>query len=864
MRKREDAEFEREMAFHVDAMTAENVARGMEPAEARRRALVDFGGRAQVAQRVREVHLWAWLEGVRFHLRSALRFVRRTPSLAFAVVATLALGVGANSAVFSVVDAVLVRPLPFPHGDELVRVRQRDATVKAPESFVSTQRLEDVERLNSTFQAVTGYYTGDATLTGGEMPEKTTVAFVAPRFVETWGLWPALGRGFTAGEHLFHGASAVLVTDRFWRTHMGADPAAVGKALRLGAGGATVVGVLPRGFEFPDAEVDLFEPNPVDAPYTQDRRSTWFTVIGRLKPGVTVRQAQADLLRVEGMLARQYPATDAPLTMQVQPLKAVVTGGVQGSLWLLYGAVTVLLVIACTNIAALLMARTAEREHEIAIRFALGARRRAIVWQLLTETFALVCAGAVLGLLLASGTGRLLAMVAKDLPRLAEVGLHWRLVAYTGVCTVVVTLLCGAAPALVGTRGMAEGGERRTLAASMGQAGYTQVSSRGSAQWVFVGVQTALAVGLLIASGLLVRSFAALARVDSGFETGHVLTLRVSGTWAETTDMGKLQQRVDRMLAGLRGLPGVRAAATSGSIPGNSVDFPTELKVVETAKTADDRVIADVHYVSTGYFATMGIPVLLGDACRDGLSYGTVVVNRSFAAKYMGGSQAMGMHLKAAADFIPAVQVVGIAADAREQGVNVPAVPTVYWCFSAPNPDPNYLVRVDDSPMTMAETVRRAVHALEPTRSVFAVMPLDAHLADRGAETRLLTALLAAFAITAVLLVSLGLYGTVSYMGRQRRREIGLRLALGALPREIVRRFVGQGLRVTALGAAAGLVLGAAMSRLLVAKLYGVSPLDGVTYGAVVALTLGVALLAALLPAVRAVRVDPTETLREQ
>lgn len=854
--RKNTAEFDMETQFHLDSMIATYVAGGMPPGEARRRALIEFGGREQVKQQLREVHTSAWFEGLRFQLRSAARFVRHSPSLAFAVVLTLALALGANSAVFSLVDAILLRPLPFPHGDQLVRIRQNDSKAKVPESFVSAQRLEDLNRLNATFQSITGYYTGDATLNDGGVPEKASVAFVAPRFLQTWGILPALGRDFLPQEQVFRGPNAVLITDRFWRTHMGADPHAAGKLIHLGASAATVIGVLPATFLFPDPEVELFEPSPVDAPYAQDRKSTWFTVIGRLKAGVTPKQAEADLAQAQINLGRQYPATDASFSSQVQPLKAVVTGGVQGSLWLLYGAVTVLLLIACTNIAALLMARTTEREHEISIRFALGASRSAILCQLLAEIFALACVGGVLGLVLASVVGKLLGYLAKDLPRLSEVGLDWNLVVYTAVCTFTVTLLCGLAPALLGTR--------RTLSGSLASAGRSQVSSRGGAQWVLVGVQVSLAVALLIASGLLLRSFRKLSQVEPGFQSARVLTLHISAGWGETTNMGALTARVDRDLDGLRTLPGVEAAATSGSIPGNSLDYPAEMTLPDAPKNANNKVTADLHYVSAGYFDTMSIPVVLGNSCRAGLPYATAVVNRSFADRYLGGASAIGARLKPAAEFADTARTVGIVGDAREQGLDVAAQPTVYWCFSAPSPDPYFLVRVSGTPASMAAAVRRRIQMLEPARSVFGVMPLDDHLADRVAETRLLTWLLTAFAATAVALVAIGLYGTVSYLGRRRRREIGLRLAMGAQPQSIVSRFMAQGLRVATVGAATGLCLGAVLSRLLHSRLYGVTPLDALTYAAVLLFTLSLSGIAALIPAVRASRVNPMEILRQE
>ena len=850
------AGIDREVAFHLEQMTQANIAAGMAPEQARRAALLAFGGTEQVTQQVRDVHASALLQALGANLRSAIRFIRRAPSFACSVILTLALGIGANSAVFSAIDAVLLRPLPFPHGNELVELQQHDLKNKNPLTTVATLRLEDWNRLSSTFQSISGYYTGDASLTSGPLPEKVSVAFVAPRFLQLWGITPALGRGFTAEEERFGGPAAVLVSNRFWRTHLHADPQAVGHALRFGNTSYTITGIMPASFFFPVRDVDLWEPNAVDAPYAQDRSSTWFTVIGRLKPGVTLDRARADLSIVQSQLGRQFAGTDRDLAVQIQSLKSVVLGDVPGSLWLLYGSVSLLLLIACTNIAALLLARTADREHEISIRYSLGASRAAILSQLLTEVLLLALIGSLLGLLVAAEAAHVFALFAKDLPRLDEITLNWRIVCYSLGCALAATLACGLFPALRGAR--------RSLSSSLALAGRAQVSGRGSWQWGLVGLQVSLAVALLIGSGLLLRSFAALGRVAPGFDPTQVLTLRISGGWGETADMGKLLQRVDRTLEGLRSVPGVEAAATSATIPGNAYDYPAELKISEGVKDPNRKILADAHFVSDGYFAALHIPVLQGAACRAGVA-NTAVVNRSFVETYFAGASAVGYHLEnATPGFMKPGEIVGVAGDVREQGLDSPPQPTIYWCFSAPMPDPYYLIRTHGDPAAMAQTLRYKIQALEPGRSVFSVMPLEEHLDDRLAENRLRTILLSLFALTAIALVSIGLYGTISYLGRTRRREVGLRLALGALPRQIVGRFLLQGLRVTLAGCVTGLLLGAALSRLLAGMLYGVSPLDPSTYLGVLLLTLLIAGLASLLPAMRAARVHPTETLREE
>ena len=337
-------------------------------------------------------------------------------------------------------------------------------------------RLEDWNRTNSTFQAISGYYTGDSTLLSGALPEKISVAFVAPRFLKMWGIAPTLGRDFVGEEEKFGGPNAVLVSHRFWLNHLHGDRAATGKPLHLGEWTYTVVGVLPASFLFPERDVDVWIPNPIDAPYAQRRDATWYTVLGRLKPGVRLSEAQSDLATVQRQLALQYPKTDGNLTLRVQPLKAVFIGGIQNSLWLLYGAVSVLLLIACTNIAALLMARTAEREHEISIRYSLGASRTAIVGQLLTEVFVLAAAGSLLGLILAAAAPHIFMLFVKDLPRIEEVHLDWRVVGYSLGCALLCTFACGMMPALRGARDAG----RRQLAGSLSHASRTQVSSRKS------------------------------------------------------------------------------------------------------------------------------------------------------------------------------------------------------------------------------------------------------------------------------------------------------------------------------------------------------------------------------------------------
>src|SRR6516164_2144990 len=339
-RDRRESEFDRELEFHIVEVTRENLARGLPDEEARRQAMLEFGGKEQAAQELRDVHGIASLERTRMNLKAGLRLMRRAPGFSAAVVLTLALGIGANSAVFSAIDAVLLRALPFPHSDELMLLRNYDPNSKAPINLVAPQRLEDWNRMNSTFQALTGYYVEDVSELSGALPEKITRAFVAPRFLQVWGVAPVLGRDFAPEELKFGGPDAVLISHRFWQRRFHGDANAVGKTVRIGRSSVPIVGVMPASFLFPERDVEMWSPIPVDSPYSQDRTSTWYTVIGRLKPKASLAQARADMATVQNQLGKQFPASDARLAVKVQPLKESTVGGVRRSLWILFGSVT--------------------------------------------------------------------------------------------------------------------------------------------------------------------------------------------------------------------------------------------------------------------------------------------------------------------------------------------------------------------------------------------------------------------------------------------------------------------------------------------------------------------------------------------
>jgi putative ABC transport system permease protein len=833
-------ELDREFAFHLAERVDELRAAGLNEKEALEKARRQFGNLTLQKERSRDMHVSMWLEAMLRNVRLAFRALKRTPALSAGVIVTLALGIGANSAVFSVIDDVLLRPLSFPKADQLMWITH--AQPRTPAIPVAPVRVEDWNRMNSTFQAIAGYYPEDTSEISGEVPERLRRALVSRRFLQVWGVAPALGRGFSPDEEKPGGPAVVLISDRLWRRRFGADFSVIGKRLLFARASAAIVGVMPASFLFPDRDVDLWSPTPG----TPVRQATWFSVIGRLKPGLSVDQARADLSTVQAQLGAQFPATDAKLTVHVQPLKQETVGDVGRSLWIVFGSVSVLLLIACANIAALLLSRAIQKRPELTIRLSLGASRLSLVSQMLTETAVLAMCGGGIGILLAAEAPAIFRKLAGNLPRMQEVRLDWRIAAYTLICTLAVTFLCGVIPALRTTG--------RHLPVARGE-----VSGRHRLQWLLVGTQVALAVTLLAGAGLLVRSLQALGRVAPGFDPSHVLTFQMSASWAETTDYPALFRRIDRTLEFLNTIPGVQASATTDSLPGVPV-----LRQRSELNLSGTKVIAESRFVSRAYFGVTRIPMIAGEGCPASggppAQSADVLVNRSFANRYLA---AVGHPVSGLANFPPG-EIRGIVGDAREGGLSAEPVPTVYWCDSASAPAPFFLVRTSGEPSAMVETIRRKLGEIEPMRSVFNVAPLIDKLDDAASENRLRTLLLSVFAATAILLACVGLYSTLSYLVVIKRREIGLRVALGAERGSIVQHFFGKGLGVTGVACLVGLGMALGLTRFLAGMLYGVSASDPITLSAVVVLVFLVGSMASLVPAIRAARVDPMKVLRDE
>ena len=593
------------------------------------------------------------------------------------------------------------------------------------------------------------------------------------------------------------------------------------------------------------------------------RGNLWYRGFGRLKPGVSVEQARADLELIQRRISEQYPETDRNVGVYVAALKETTVGGVRGSLWLLFGAVSVLLLIASTNIAALLLARAAKRNQEVSVRLSLGAQPALIRSMILVETAVLAAVGALLGLVVAVAASAALRRIAPNFPRIEELSLDGGVLLYTLAAIVAVTLACGLVPAIRASRA--------GLSGALSDARRSQVSSRHSLQWLFVGIQVALSVVLLAGAGLLIRSFQELSRVDPGFDSSRVLSFRIGGTF---NDFGELASKVEVILDDLSSLPGVEATAVASPVPGmiddgSGFQFGIATLRIDGRDDTEAEAKAQIRVVSPSYFGTMQIPLLAGELCRV-IPPNTpntpveTMVNSAFATRYFGSAAAaVGAIIRPNPQV--ALRIAGVSGNAREFALDQPAVPSYYPCRVAyATPALAFLVRARGDPNGIVNAVRAKVKELQPLRAVYDVAPLPERIGNEYADDRLRTSALALFAGTALALACLGVYGTLSYVVSLRRREVGLRVALGAQQRNIVAQFVAKALRVVAIACAIGIVVALAFARFISGMLFEVSPGDPVTLGAVVVLVVAVAVLAALLPAWRAARVEPMRVLREE
>ena len=790
----------------------------------------------------------------------AVRSLARRPGFAVAAIFILGAGIAATTSVFSIVDETVLQPLPYPNPDRLVYVLEANSAKSEAAGLIAPARLEDWNRLNHTFIALSGEYWENVTETSGDTPERLAGLRVTPRFFSVFGVSAAVGRTFSPDEEASGGPAAVVISDHLWTRRFHRRAGITGQHLELKNQTFTIVGVMPPSFG--DKNIDVWLPAQLAPSLVQQRDARFLTGIGRLRPGVTIAQAQRDLARVQAALGTQFPATDAGWSAQVTDLKTAQLGDARQPLVFLLAAVGLLLLIALANTAGLMLTQLQRRENELAIRGFLGASRGQVVSGVVREVLVLTAVAIALAVAADAALLHLSSAALGALPRAPSLSIDWRALAVASACGVAAALACGAWPAWRATRPGAAAGFAR---AGRGQ------SSDSRSQRALVGAQVAIATVLLCSTSLLLRSYYNLVHLDPGFDPSHTVTFHVGAEWDENRDsVGRMQRDI---VAALANTPGVTAVGFSNFLPASNATIRYRVHLLDMApgaqSTERDLLTVGERSVTAGYFRALGARLVTGAACpplehvREGGP--KVLVNRRFVDAYARGQQLVGRFLRWSDDRpdVPNTQIVGVVDDIREDNLRTPAVPYVYACIALGNwPDPEYVVRTAGDPRAVLASIRSVVHGVDPTRAVFGLMTLQDDLDATLGQTRLQTTIVSAFGLAAVALAMIGLYGLVALAVTTRRREIGIRIALGAEPGRVVRELAARVGWLLAAGGSAGVLMTVLAQRELRALVVGVAPLDPLTLGAAV-FALGIAAgVAALVPASRAAKVDPVDAIR--
>lgn len=804
-----------------------------------------------------ELHVYNFLTEV----RHALRRAARNPGFTCAAVGTLALGIGAATAMFSVVYGVLMRPLPYPEADQLLRVYLASPERGVREGALSLPDLEDWREQNSVFSSLAAYFSFTRNLTASGEPASVRTTYVSEDFFEALGVEVSLGRVLSP-EELSRGAPAVVLSDAVWKEHFGGDPSVIGTAVKLDGVPYTVVGVMPREFRFPGTETGLWLPLPllVEAELVPVNRSArWLTAIARLAPDGTAEQAASQMTQIAGRLAEEYPASNEGWNRAtVRELRHTVIGDVRLSLVVALAAVMFVLLMVCTNLASMLLARMTTRGREMAVRAALGASRLRLARALIAESLMLALLGGLAGVLLTmSGMGAIRRLILPILPRVDDISLDPPVFAFAFLIAVFTSVLFGLTPALRAARPdlqevMKEGGRG-------GPVGGT----RGLRTGLVVG-QVALAVVLTIGAGLMLKDFEQLRTIDPGFNPEGVLaaTIQVPIPPDRSELQGRIVDNTDRILQGLRALPGVQAAGSINVLPLRDDGGLLPLSAGPEPVAGAAELMARPRTVSGDYFRVMQIPLLAGELFPEAMAADapvSAVVSNTTARRLWPGEDPIGRELWMGIRY----RVIGVVADVHGTGLSEEPPLTVYRHHSQQAlVDVTFVLRVDGDPIQLAGPVREAIWSVDDGQSVRSVDALTGVVGDSVAQERFFTILLGGFGTIALLLAALGLYGILAYTVAQQAREIGVRMALGAAPSDVLRMVLGRGVLLTGVGTAMGLVAALGLTRLLAGMLHRVGTIDPSTYAVVALLLLLTGVLASYLPARRAVRTDPMVALR--
>ncbi|HSA54924.1 MAG TPA: ABC transporter permease [Gemmatimonadaceae bacterium] len=873
-RARVEQELDDEMRGYVELLTTEKIRAGMSPAAARRAALAETGGVEYVKEEVRAVRTGVRLETFAQDLRFGLRGLRKHPGFTAVAVATLALGIGANSAIFSLVNAVLLRPLPFREPDRLITVHEMGEAGTVQQA-ISGHEYVAWRDGNTTLDDVAFWTYGGAILTGSGDPEALSGQVVSANFFTVLGVTPLTGRGFAPGEDEAGATSVVVLSEGLWRRRFAADSAVIGTSIVLNDQAHQVVGVMPS---LEGIERDVWLPMDVRAEAGRVGRHNSFA-IARLRQGVTHDQALADLEAISARLTRELPDFNTGHHAGITPLRENLLGDVKRPMYIAFGAVAFVLLIACVNVAHLQLTRAAARQREIALRGALGAGRGRLVSQMLTESCVVSALGGVLGLMIAALAVRALpTLIAADIPRLESVSIDGRVLAVTLLLVVLTGLLSGVVPALRGSR--------PRLQAALADGARSSESVSGRLAGLFVVSEIALALVLLVGAGLMMQSFVRVSHVSPGFNPERVVAAAVALPGSRYPNRARQRQAWDELIARMGALPGVRVAAATSALPlGNCCSNHMVVIEGKPASPPGQERYVPLKVVTSDYFRTMEIPLLRGrvftpaDARiavpliryfeQQGYPQGfdlpqsapVGVISETMAREFWPGEDPVGRRFRVM--FSPWITVVGVVADVRHAGLDREFMSDMYLPFSQePREMMTLVVRTSGDPAAFVPALRRELRAFDRDLPIVRMSTMDDMVGTSVAGRRFNALLLALFGVVALVLSLIGTYGVISYGVAQRTQEIGIRAALGARAGDVLRLVLGRALRLTLLGIAIGLTGAFLLTGVLTELLFGVKPHDPVTFATIALLLMAVSLAASYLPTRRALRVDPIRALR--
>jgi putative ABC transport system permease protein len=852
---RRDEDLDTEVRGYVDLLAEEKLRTGMKPEEARRAARIELGGIEQVKEDVREVRAGAWLDSLLQDLRYGARTLRKNSGFTAVAILTLALGIGANTAIFSVVNGVLLRPLPYAEPDRLLTI----------ESSQSLPDLDDIQKQTQSFEALGATTMQRLDYTGGAEPKQVFSINCNADLFRALRTQPALGRLLGANDDRFGAPGVVLLSHAFWTRQFGADPNIIGKSIPLSGNSYTVVGVLPANFWIPGPLGDVYASLRVVYPAAAQARGVHFlTTYLRLKPGVTMAQAQSEMVRADESLAQAYPDYNQDRHRHLVPLLEEVVRDSRAPLLILFGAVGLVLTIACVNFANLLLARGASRQREIAIRSALGAGSRRLLAQMLVESTMLSLAGGAAGILLAQvGLQSLLALAPENLPRLTGISIDSRVLAFTLGISLLTGVIFGLLPAWSATR--------QTFGDGLKESGRTMAGSRTSLRLrrTLVVSETILAMLLLVGAGLLIRSFQCMQSVSPGFRSDNILTMRIELPEARYEEASKQMPFRNGLLDSLNSLPTVQAAMIS-ELPMSGDYLIHDLTIEGRPVKLGSEPVVQTRTILGDYFSIMSIPLLRGrefSAQDRENSPVAVVVNETFVRQFFANQDPLGARIEWSRDKPASWKtIIGVVGDVKHFGLDQPEEPAVYDLYSQMD-EPwkrwmSLVVRSPRDPGELTLQVEAQIWALDRSIPPTAVRTMKDVMDASVTPRKFNLTLMMIFAAVALALAAVGIYGVVAYSVTQRTHEIGVRVALGAQPRDVIRLVLGEGARLAVLGAILGLAAAAALTRFMDSLLFGVAARDPLTFLAVAAILVCVAAAACCIPARRAMRVDPMVALR--